>query len=468
MIKNFFRLGLLFAGLLPFSVYAMEVEAPAVLFTNHWLGFTALFIFFIAYVLVVLEEHLQLRKSKPVLFAAGIIWALIAFVYGQHGLSDQVERAIRHNFLEYAELFFFLLVGMTYINAMLERNIFEKLRELLVSKGFSYRSLLWLTGFLAFFISPIADNLTTALVMCAVVLAVGEGQPRFVAIACTNIVVASNAGGAFSPFGDITTLMVWQKGVLEFFEFFDLFLPSLVNFIVPAFCMSLALPKSKPAMPSLEPVQLKHGAIIIVFLFLCTILTAVSFHHFLHLPPVIGMMMGLTYLKFYGFYLRKRSRAWSLSSENPPGAHFDPYDFDVFKKIAHAEWDTLFFFYGIILAVGGLSQIGYLGIASTFMYGELGATAANILVGVLSALVDNIPVMFTVLTMNPDMSHAQWLLVTLTAGVGGSLLSIGSAAGVALMGQARGQYTFFGHLKWTPVIALGYAASILVHLLLNG
>ena len=122
----------------------------------------------------------------------------------------------------------------------------------------------------------------------------------------------------------------------------------------------------------------------------------------------------------------------------------------------------------MILAVGGLGFIGYLGLASEFSYGELGPTTTNILVGILSAIVDNIPVMFAVLTMNPEMSHMQWLLVTLTAGVGGSLLSIGSAAGVALMGQARGQYTFFSHLKWTPVIALGYAASIWTHFLVNG
>ena len=101
------------------------------------------------------------------------------------------------------------------------------------------------------------------------------------------------------------------------------------------------------------------------------------------------------------------------------------------------------------------------------MYTDWGATGANVVVGVLSAIVDNIPVMFAVLTMEPDMSLGQWLLVTLTAGVGGSLLSIGSAAGVALMGQARGNYTFFGHLKWTPVIALGYAASIVTHFLVN-
>ena len=119
------------------------------------------------------------------------------------------------------------------------------------------------------------------------------------------------------------------------------------------------------------------------------------------------------------------------------------------------------------LAVGGLGFIGYLGMASEFMYGELGATNANILVGILSAIVDNIPVMFAVLTMEPEMSHGHWLLITLTAGVGGSLLSIGSAAGVAVMGQARGSYTFMGHLRWSPVILLGYIASILVHMWLN-
>jgi Na+/H+ antiporter NhaD/arsenite permease-like protein len=132
-----------------------------------------------------------------------------------------------------------------------------------------------------------------------------------------------------------------------------------------------------------------------------------------------------------------------------------------------AEWDTLMFFYGVVLSVGGLGTLGYLGLLSEAMYTGLGATWANILVGVASAIVDNIPVMYAVLTMQPEMSHGQWLLVTLTAGVGGSLLSIGSAAGVALMGQARGMYTFFAHLRWSWAIGLGYAASIWVHFLVN-
>jgi NhaD family Na+/H+ antiporter len=436
--------------------------------TGSWVGISAILVFFLAYIAVIFEEQLHLRKSKPVLLAAAIIWVLTALSVGAGGETHAVESAIRHNFLEYAELFFFLLVAMTYISAMLERGVFDALRSWLVAKGFSYKSLFWFTGALAFTISPIADNLTTALIMCAVVLAVGDGKPQFVAIACINIVVGANAGGAFSPFGDITTLMVWQKGIIEFSEFFALFVPSLVNFLIPAFIMQFALPAGKPPTTSSNDAELKFGGLVIVGLFLLTIITAISFHNVLHLPPVFGMMAGLAYLKFYGYYLRRKSKAWTHATENPPASKDDPYDFDVFQKIAHAEWDTLFFFYGVILAVGGLGFLGYLGLASSFIYGELGATTANVLVGIMSAIVDNIPVMFAVLTMNPEMSHSQWLLVTLTAGVGGSLLSIGSAAGVALMGQARGQYTFFTHLKWTPVIAIGYGASIWAHLLLNG
>ena len=450
------------------TAFASESAIEVLDLTKSWVGIAALIIFTCAYVLVILEEKIHLRKSKPVLLAAALIWICIAVAYNSHGMPEAVELAIRHNFLEYTELFFFLLVAMTYINAMLERGVFDELRNWLTSKGFNYRSLFWLTGILAFFMSPIADNLTTALIMCAVVLAVGQGQGRFVSVACVNIVVAANAGGAFSPFGDITTLMVWQKGIVDFWTFFQLFIPSVVNFVVPALIMQFAIPKGAPEPQKHNEKALKYGGMTIVFLFLFTIATAVSFHSLLHIPPVFGMMTGLAYLKFYGYFLRRKSSSWGVPTENPPGASDDPYDFDVFSKIAQAEWDTLFFFYGVILAVGGLGFIGYLGLSSEYIYGEFGATNANILVGVMSAVVDNIPVMFAVLTMNPDMSQFQWLLVTLTAGVGGSLLSIGSAAGVALMGQARGQYTFFGHLKWTPVIALGYGLSIWTHFLING
>jgi len=439
--------------------------------TTHGIGYAALAIFVVAYLLVMGEEFIHLRKSKPVLLAAGLIWGMIGYIYTAHGLPHVVEVAVRHNILEYAELFLFLLVAMTYINAMEERQVFEALRVRLVRAGFSLRKLFWITGLLAFFISPVADNLTTALLMCAVVMAIGKDNAKFVSMACVNIVVAANAGGAFSPFGDITTLMVWQKGVIDFWGFFNLFIPSAVNWLVPALIMSFAVPNAQPATCEVD-VTMKRGGVVVMILFLLTICTAVSFHNFLNLPPMMGMMTGLAYLKFFGFYLKKTHKKEGESvrrrKSDADEQLGDTVAFDVFKHIARAEWDTLMFFYGVILCVGGLGFIGYLAMASQTMYTGWGATSANITVGLLSAIVDNIPVMFAVLTMMPDMSEGQWLLVTLTAGVGGSLLSIGSAAGVGLMGQARGLYTFFGHLRWTPVIALGYAASIYIHFLING
>ncbi|MGD8999010.1 MAG: sodium:proton antiporter NhaD [Granulosicoccaceae bacterium] len=454
--------------LLP-GIASAATGAEPVDMTASNVGLFAIAVFVLAYVLVMAEEFTHLRKSKPVIIAAGIIWGAIAWSYHIQGLPPELpEHAIRHNLLEYAELMLFLLVAMTYINAMDERNVFEALRAKLVSSGFGFRALFWITGILAFFISPVADNLTTALLMCAVVLAVGGDNTRFVTLACINIVVAANAGGAFSPFGDITTLMVWQKGIIEFWTFFNLFIPSAVNFLVPAAIMHFAIPNEKPTTSG-EKVDMMRGARRIMLLFLATIATAVSFHNFLHLPPVIGMLTGLGYLQVLGFYLKKTAH---VEHRHPDNAEDDgqlgsPVAFDVFRPIARAEWDTLLFFYGVVACVGGLGFLGYLGMASEVMYTQWGASTANIAVGVLSAIVDNIPVMFAVLSMNPDMATGQWLLVTLTAGVGGSLLSIGSAAGVALMGQARGKYTFFGHLKWTPVIALGYVASIAVHFWIN-
>ena len=428
-------------------------------------------IFVLAYILVIFEEKLHIQKSKPVLLAAGLIWLVIAVAYQSHGLHHVTEQAIRHNFLEYAELFFFLLVAMTYINAMIERDVFDALRYWLVSKGFSYRQLFWVTGILAFFISPIADNLTTALIMCTVVMSVGNNQPKFVALSCINIVVAANAGGAFSPFGDITTLMVWQRGIIPFAGFFKLFIPSAISYIIPAMIMHAFTPAGKPDnqfLKTTKPAQIKRGGLVIVAFFILTIITAISFHNFLELPPVIGMLTGLSYLKLYGFYLRKTYHHEIANIDVTPSSSKDTGGpFNVFSHIASSEWDTLFFFYGVILSVGGLGFIGYLSLTSEFIYGEFGATTANVLVGIISAIVDNIPVMFAILTMNPDMPETQWLLVTLTAGIGGSLLSIGSAAGVALMGQAKHSYTFFSHLKWSPAIALGYFASIYVHLLIN-
>jgi len=438
----------------------------------------------VAYLLVVLEDIIKLRKSKPVVLGAGLIWILVAIAFHgapmevisrvaeQHNLPDSsaapaalLSNLVKHHLADFAELFLFLMVAMTYISAIAERNVFLKINAWLVSAGYGLRTVFWATGTLAFFISPVADNLTTALLMGAVVVTVGGTNARFVSLSCINVVVAANAGGAPSPFGDITTLMVWQANKVHTFEFIKLIVPSLVNWLVPAFAMCLFISKDKPP-PLKEDVELKAGWYVVITLFLATIATAVTFHAKWGLPPFLGMTTGLGYFFVYGFVRRLREVRMRMAKP-----------VDVLQNVADVEWDTLLFFFGVIMCVGGLGELGYLKLCSEYMYGHGGPYIGNISVGLISAVLDNVPVMFAVLkmdpeSMSPDIAGTEtalfhWLLVTLTAGVGGSLLSVGSAAGVALMGTAHGKYTFTSHLRWTPAILLGYGDSIFTHHLPN-
>jgi Na+/H+ antiporter NhaD/arsenite permease-like protein len=493
-IKFFSPKPLLFGGVLfILPIFANAVEANGTNLqpfnlTHHWVGYLAVFLFVAAYMLAMIEEVTELKKSKPMVFAASLIWVVIALFYVKGGMGELAGKAFRSSLEGYAELFLFIMVSMTYLNAMEDRSVFERLRVWLLSKNFTYRQLFWITGFLAFFISSTCNNLTTALLMGSVIVAMGKDSPSFVRLSCINVVIASNAGGSFSPFGDITTLLIWQKGFVPFADFFSLLIPAIINLAVPAAVMHFFIPNKSPETV-LESQPIKRGGWIIILLFILTIITSACFENYLDLPPAAGMMLGLTYLKFFGYYLDKTKEIENDESsdsrvDTDPSyidyfapmkymnkaknkTHIDE-PFDVFNKVANLEWDTLLFFYGVMVAVGGLSFIGYMGLASQALYVGLDPTVANILVGIASAFVDNGTIMLAVLTMNPDISQGQWLLVTLTTGVGGSMLAVGSAAGIGLMGQAKGVYTFTSHLKWTPAIFLGYLASISMHFLLNG
>ncbi len=446
---------------LPASVLAASATIENLHWTAEPVGYISVCVFVIAYLFVVLEERTQLKKSKPVLIAASLIWGLIA-IQGQatSGAAAEALQAGFHTiFLDFAELFFFLVVAMSFVSAISERNIFEALRANLASRGFSYRQLFWLTGVASFFLSPLVDNLTTALVMSGVLLAVGKDSPRFVAISFVNLVVAANAGGAWSAFGDITTLMVWQAQKVEFFEFFVLFVPSLVSWLIPAAIMHFWVPSRTPE-PSVDDADIRPGGMAICALFGVTIAITVVGKQILGLPAVFGMMAGLSLLNLLAYWIARRERQDKRIADGAT-------TYSIFRIIANAEWDTLLFFYGVLLSVGGLATLGYIELLSSGIYGGWGHTWANIALGPLSAIIDNIPIMYAVLQMNPPIDHGQWLLITLTCGIGGSLLAVGSAAGVALMGRSEGRYTFFSHLRWTWAIAIGYVAGVAVHLWLN-
>lgn len=474
-------LGLALCGGAVWAFTATDRPTQSFDLTDSVYGYLALFVFALAYLFVIGEERFHLQKSKPVIVAAGIIWVIVGLAYAAQGDNETAGIELRKAILDYAELFLFLLSAMTFINMMEERHVFVALRTWLISRDYSLRTVYWTSGALTFLLSPVADNMSAALLMGAVVMAVGGHTPKFVSLACINIVIAANAGGVFSPFGDITSLMVWQKGVVSFTEFLDLLLPALVNWLVPALLIHTRVPDGPPQARHNRQ-RMKKGAIVIMCLFGATIASAVLVHAQLHLPPVLGMMTGLGVLKLYGYFLSKQDpillehghirhhhRDNIGNNRELKGDHTSVVQrFDMFRVVERSSWDTLMFFYGIVLCVGGLAALGYLDHLSTLLYGNLGVLWANSLIGVFSAVVDNIPIMFAVLEMNPSMDLSEWLLITLTVGTGGSLLSIGSAAGVALMGQAAGTYTFRAHLTWSWAIFAGYLLSIACHLLLHG
>lgn len=469
-------LGFLLLGLPEVGMSDALITNPPPDLTRHWAGYFSLVVILIAYILAMLEDVTMLRKSKSMILGGTLVWFVILLAYKQHGDLKPAVDAFKANLQAYIELLLFIMASMTYLNAMEDMHIFEALRNWLVGARFGYRKLFWITGVLVFFLSTVINGLTSGLLMGTVIMAVGKGNPRFVSLACINIVVATNAGGSLSPLGGISTLFVWQKGLLGFTEFFTLFIPCVVNFLVPACIMHFAVPKGSPVLET-ETIHLQRGAPGVIFLFLLTIGMAVSSDMFLHLPPAAGMMAGLSFLQLYSFYLertqaaseREAIRKLAFADEPRPDREIvqSHYSYDIFEKVGRLEWDTLLFFYGAMMGIGGLGFIGYLDAVSSWLYGQHDPTQANVFIGLSSALVDNGTLMFAVLSMKPEISQGQWLLLTLTLGVGGSLMAIGSAPGIGLLGMSRGQYSFVSHLKWSPVILLGYFAAIGVHFLVN-
>lgn len=410
-------------------------------------GWFLLAIFIVGYYFIAAEEKYHINKAKPALFTGTFMFMLLGGYYAVKGLDfSAFDTEIAHLILEIAEIFFFLFVAMTFIEALIERNVFDVLKEKLLQSGYSYKKLFWVTGVLAFFISPIADNLTTALILSTVLITIEKDNKAFLIPAAINIVVAANAGGAWSPFGDITTLMAWSAGKGSFVDFLFLFPASIVGWGITGFLLSRFVPEGSPEkIESKEEVKIHKGGKVIIALGIFTIASAVLGKQLMHLPPMWGMLFGLSLLKLYAYRLKK---------------HYD-HDIQIYKSVSKVENDTLLFFFGILAAVGALHFAGFLNHAVA-LYTTFDPTYVNIGVGFLSAIVDNVPVMSAVLKSSPDLPLSQWMLVTLTAGVGGSMISFGSAAGVGVMGKLKGIYTFSAHMKYSWTIVIGYFASIAV------
>lgn len=415
---------------------------------THPFGWMLLAIFVIGYYFIAMEEKYHLDKSKPALFIGTFMFILIGGFYAFYGLNFQsFKYELSQLVFEIAEIFFFLFVAMTFTKALIERGVFNALNSKLIAKGYSYRELFWITGILAFFISPIADNLTTALIFTTILITIEKKNKSFLVPSAINVVVAANAGGVWSPFGDITTLMAWtaQKGT--FVDFLYLFPASFFGWLVTALLLVRYVPDLDPNKEgnpqSAEKIEILKGGKVIVAIGIATIAISILCKELMELPPMWGMLFGLSVLQLYTYNLKIKHKQ----------------DINIYKSISKIENNNLLFFFGILAAVGALYYAGFLDYV-TMLYDRFNPTYVNIGIGLVSAVIDNVPVMSAVLKSKPSIDHAQWMLLTLTAGVGGSLISFGSAAGVGAMGKLRGIYTFGSHMKLAWTVLIGYGVSV--------
>lgn len=415
-------------------------------------------IFILCYTLIILEEKIKIKKSTISILFASIIWIILT-IKTSNETKIIINYKIQEILYKYCELFLFLFITITYINIIKKLEIIENIKNIIIKTHISHKKLYWISGFLAFFISPIADNLTTALIVCSIIISIEKHDKNFINLTSINIVIAANAGGVFSPFGDITTLLIWQNNLVHTKSFFLMFVPALINFIIPALIISKKIEEKKIIHKKNTNKYNTKIKILIIISFILTIMITIFLQTYLNLPSIIGMLLGFSMLNIIEKINNKTNKLKIY----------------VHNEIKNIDWDTLLFFIGIMLCIGGLAITGVLNATSTFIYQDMIKSItleykyiiANSIIGILSAIIDNIPLTFALLEMNIKMSEWQWLLVTLTTGTGGSLLSIGSAAGIALMGFTKGTYNFISHLKWTWAITLGYITSILTHLIIN-
>lgn len=411
-------------------------------------------IFIVGYILITLEHQSKINKSLTATALAAVLWGAIALSGADHHL---VEEAIHHLSGETFSLVVFLLAAMTLVEVLVHYRFFDLLRVKLLALGLRDSAQLILIGTITFFLSAVIDNLTTTIVMIQIARRFFKGGNLMIAAAA--IVVAANAGGAFSPIGDVTTIMIWLAGKFTALEVIIWgFLPSLAVFLTSMFLFVRQIKgdsiDEKPITH--ETVTLSRSEkVVIGAAFLSFSLPPLA--HFVGLPPFMGMLFGVGIVGLIvGLFAHATPKESHLSM-------------DIEKLLGKLDITSLLFFIGILFAVGALGFLGILSGISASLFGpdpELWRlVGGSVLLGIFSAIVDNIPLTAAALDILQTTDFRLWVLLALCVGTGGSMLVIGSAAGVVAMGMVK-DLSFKHYLKIATIPAfVGYVAGILVWLL---
>lgn len=419
--------------------------------------FSALFI--IGYIYIAIEHKTHINKSGVALVLGGVLWLIIAILgHDKHNISH----IITENGGEIFSIIIFLLSAMTIVEILVHFQLFDWIRELLMKRKFSQIKIFWILGILTFVLSAFLDNLTTTLIMIQIGRKIYKDKDNFL-IFVANTVIAANAGGATSPIGDVTTIMLWLANKFSAIQVIYMgIIPSIVAWIIPQYLMGKKIKKHKEAEedhknPDLidEKKTKPYWSIIIIGLF--SFILPVVFN-IIGLPPFLGLLLGVGIL---WIFIDVKTR------KNNSINHADGKIINIIQKI---DISTLKFFIGILLAVGALAHIGLLRDLNNFIFGpEINITRliiGNTILGFTSSVLDNVPLVAAAIKMFAhEVAPSIWVLLAITAGTGGSMLVIGSAAGVAAMGQVK-ELSFFYYLKKATIPAfLGYIGAVLTWIL---
>ena len=414
----------------------------------------SVFIFILGYLAIAFEHPLKINKTATALLTGVLVWVVFVWVKGEGELGQ-----LSHHLGSTSEILFFLLGAMTLVELIDAHQGFRFVNQLIQTKNSA--KLLWIVGIVTFFISAALDNLTTAIVMVTLLRKlISDSQTRkyFVGV----VVIAANAGGAWSPIGDVTTTMLWIGGQISALGIIKvLFLPSLVSLLVPLAVGSYWVRNEKLGiphpLPALNKVEEKEGKIML-FAGVASLLGVPIFKSITHLPPYMGILLGL-------------GLVWILSEilhSDKDEAAKKPYT--VGFALSKVDTSSVLFFLGILLAIGALESFGYLESLAVFLENTLGNQYLIVtIIGLASSVVDNVPLVAATMGMynltDFPLDHSMWEYLAFCAGTGGSILIIGSAAGVAVMGMEKIEFIWYA--KKIGILALlGYFAGAATYLLL--
>lgn len=439
------------------------------LFVRAYMYVAILGVFILGYILIATEHSINVNKAATALLTGTICWVLFilggeSYIAAEPGpdFLHQVVEELREHLGEISEILFFLLGAMTIVEIIDAHEGFAVITNSI--KTTKRRQLLWILAFVTFFLSSVLDNLTTAIVMAALLKKLLQDREDIWVFA-GMLVIAANAGGAWSPIGDVTTIMLWIGGQITAFNIIqEVFLPSMVCLLVPLLILSLRLKGeiSRPAerMEGKETLQIPTADKNLVFFAGIGVLLFVPvFKTITHLPPFMGILFGLGVIWVLTEILHRNKPRQERKALSIAG---------VLQRI---DTPSVLFFLGILLAVAALQAAGHLtDLAHLLDKNFNDIYLVNTIVGTASAIVDNVPLVAGAMGMYPmtvyPPDHAFWELLAYCAGTGGSMLIIGSAAGVAIMGILK--IDFFWYLKKISFPALcGYLAGVLTYVILH-